>query len=123
MNTLEAEGIEFLAGNGAGPGLRLKTLGVSRENFLTFLKLYERNRLGAKARYATPLPHFGYTFAFRSDGADLLFHGQLLGSVRWNEGMVIFDPPLPPPGQDEPLSDQAFDIWVSRAEYRNATGI
>src|SRR5262245_33744113 len=64
MNTLEAAGVEFLTGNGAGPGVRLREGGNSLEQFLAFLKLYERNRLRSLARHANPLPQFGYGFVY-----------------------------------------------------------
>lgn len=123
MNTLEAAGVEFLAGNGAGPGVRLKASGDSLQQFLAFLKLYERNRLRSLARHANPLPQFGYVFVYHNrEGADLMYRGQHLGQVRWRDGRIEFNPPLPP-GAELSLSDQTFDSWVSRAEYRNTTGI
>ena len=123
MNALEAVGVEFLAGNGAGPGVRVRQAGASREQFLVFLKLYDRNRLRGMARRATALPLFGYAFVYHNrDGADLMYRGQRLGYVRWCDGAIEFDPPLPA-GTERTLSDQTFDAWVSGAEYRNATGI
>lgn len=123
MNTLEAAGVEFLAGNGAGPGVRLRRVADSLGQFLAFLKLYERNRLRGKGRHDSPLPQFGYVFVYHNrEGADLKYQGQHLGRVRWREGSIEFDPPLPP-GIERSLSDQTFDTWVSRAECRNATGI
>lgn len=123
MNTLEAAGVEFLTGNGAGPGVRLREGGSSLEQFLAFLKLYERNRLRGPARHANPLPQFGYVFVYHNrEGADLMYRGQCLGHVRWREGGIEFDPPLPI-GAEMSLSDQTFDAWVSRAEYRNTTRI
>jgi transcriptional regulator with XRE-family HTH domain len=122
MNTLEAAGLEFLAGNGAGPGVRLKEDANSLEQFLAFLKLYERNRLRTLARHANPLPQFGYVFVYHNrEGADLMYRGQRLGLVRWRDGRISFTPPLPP-GTKPLLSDDTFDAWVSHAEYRNATG-
>ncbi len=117
MNTLEAAGVVFLAGNGAGPGVRLKRDTNSLEQFLAFLKLYERNRLRALARHANPLPQFGYVFVYPNrEGADLVYRGQRLGQVRWRDGRISFTPPLPP-GTEPSLSDEIFDAWVSRAEY------
>lgn len=123
MNALEAAGVEFLTGNGGGPGVRLRDEGNSLEQFLAFLKLYERNRLRSLARHATPLPQFGYVFVYHNrEGADLMYRGQRLGHVRWHESGIEFDPPVSTEGESL-LSDQIFDAWVSRADYRNTTGI
>jgi transcriptional regulator with XRE-family HTH domain len=123
MNTLEAAGVEFVAGNGGGPGVRLKQNANSLEQFLAFLKIYEHNRLRTLARHADPLPQFGYVFVYHNrEGVDLMYRGQRLGQVRWRDGRIVFDPPLPP-GSEPALSDEIFDAWVSRAEYRNTTGI
>ena len=123
MNKLEAAGIEFLAGNGAGPGVRFRQDTNSLEQFLAFLKLYERNRLRAFARLADPLPRFGYAFGYHSrEGADLMYRSQRLGQVRWRGSQIDFDPPLPA-GTEPSLSDEVFDRWISSAEYRNATGM
>jgi len=123
MNTLEAAGVEFLTGNGGGPGVRLRTVGSCLKQFLAFLKLYERNRLRGLARHANPMPQFGYVFVYHNgEGAELMYRGRRLGHVRWRESGIEFDPPLPM-GTKVSLSDQTFDAWVSRAEYRNSTGI
>jgi transcriptional regulator with XRE-family HTH domain len=122
MDRLEAAGVEFFAGNGAGPGVRLTQDSGSFEQFLAFLKFYERNRLLALGRHANPLPLFGYRFDYGQAGADLTFRGQRLGEVRWHEGRIAFTPPLPA-GTEPSLSGEVFDQWVSRAEYRNTTGI
>ena len=122
MNSLEAAGIEFLGGLG-GPGVRLRQDGSSREAFLAFLKLYERNRLRALGRQVGALPQFGYAFTYAGrEGADLTFRGDRLGQVRWRDGGLAFDPPLFP-GTEPALTDTAFDAWVSRAEYRRTTGL
>jgi hypothetical protein len=123
MNTLEAAGVEFLVGNGAGPGVRLRRPTNSLEQFLAFLKLYERSRLRGLARHGNPLPQFGYVFVYHNrEGANLMFRGQELGRVRWRNGTIEFDPPLPN-GRTPTLADEVFDAWVSRAEYRSTTGI
>ncbi|MDR3475886.1 MAG: helix-turn-helix domain-containing protein [Devosia sp.] len=123
MNTLEAAGIEFLAGHGGGPGVRLKQDDVSRDGFLAFLKLYERNRLRALGRQVGALQELGYAFTYVGrEGADLTFRGERLGQVRWRDGAPAFAPPLFPETVPE-LSDKTFDAWVSRAEYRRTTGI
>lgn len=123
MNTLELAGVEFVAGNGAGPGVRLGQATTTLEEFLAFVKIYEHKRLRSLGRHGNPLPHFGYAFVYHNrKGADLMFRGKLLGRVRWQNGEITFDPPLPP--RPEPmLSDEIFDSWVARAEYRSATGI
>jgi transcriptional regulator with XRE-family HTH domain len=122
MNSLEAAGIEFLGGHG-GPGVRLRQDEGSREAFLAFLKLYERNRLRALGRQVGALPQFGYAFTYVGrEGADLAFRGDRLGQVRWRDGGLAFDPPLFP-GTESALTDVAFDAWVSRAEYRRTTGL
>ena len=122
MNALEAAGIQFTAGNGAGLGVRQREVTNSLEQFLVFLKLYEHNRLRSKSSTAWPLK-FGYVFVYHNrDGADLMFQGRHLGSVRWLDGDINFDPPLP--NQRIPaLDDDTFDAWVSRAQYRATTGI
>ena len=122
MNALEAAGIEFLAGNGAGPGVRQRQLTNSLEQFLAFLKLYEHNRLRGKSATAWPL-QFGYAFVYHNrEGADLMFQGQHLGFVRWRDGVITFDPPL---FNERPavLDEETFDAWVARAQYRATTGI
>jgi transcriptional regulator with XRE-family HTH domain len=125
MNTLEQSGVEFLAGNGAGPGVRLKNPLNPLEQFLVFMKIYEHNRLRMKGihRPGNLLPEFGYAFVYQNrEGADLMFKGQGLGSVRWREGTIEFDPPLPN-GRVPALTEEIFDAWVSRAQYRATTGI
>lgn len=122
MNRLETAGVEFLAGNGGGPGVRLAQDEGSFEQFMAFLKLYERTRLLALGRHANPLPQFGYRFAYNREGAELTFRGERLGQVGWRDGRVDFTPPLF--GDVEPaLTNEVFDRWVSRAEYRKTTGI
>ncbi|WP_218036656.1 hypothetical protein [Sphingobium sp. EM0848] len=121
MTRLEAAGVEFFAGNGSGPGVRLAHDPDSFDQFMAFLKLYERNRLLALGRHANPLPLFGYRFEYAADGADLTFRGARLGQVRWQEGRVTFTPPLASDSESA-LSDKAFDEWVARAEYRSSTG-
>lgn len=118
MNCLEASGIEFFAGNGAGPGVRLTQDSTSFAQFLAFVKLYERRRLLALGRHANPLPLFGYRFAYNQAGAELTFRGERLGEVRWEEGNITFAPPLPM-GCEVTLSDEIFDKWVSIAEYHH----
>jgi hypothetical protein len=64
-----------------------------------------------------------YVFVYHNrEGADLMYRGQWLGQVRWRDGGIAFIPPLPP-GTEPALSDEIFDAWVSRAEYRNTTEI
>jgi transcriptional regulator with XRE-family HTH domain len=122
MNTLEAAGIEFLAGRG-GPGLRQKQAQTSREAFFAFLKLYERQRLRGQARLVGALPQFGYAFTYVGrEGADLTYQGERLGRVRWRDDGPTFDPPLPP-GTEPDFTEAVFDAWVSRAEYRRSTGL
>jgi hypothetical protein len=123
MNTLEAAGVEFLAGNGSGPGVRLKQDTKSLEQFLAFLKLYERNRLRSLARHVNHLPQFGYVFVYHSrEGADLVYRGQQLGQVRWYDGRISFNPSLPT-SIEPSLSDEIFDEWVRHADYCNIIGI
>lgn len=126
MNTLETAGVEFLGGNGGGPGVRLKAPGDSLVEFLSFLKLYER-KLRGKGRHVGngQLPQFGFVFVYHNrDGADLMFQGAWLGKVRWNNGSVAFDPPVPRHDLSDPvLSDAVFDRWVSLADYRRVGGI
>ena len=122
MNALELAGIEFVAGNGSGLGVRLTTEPASHEQFLAFLKAYERSRLRGLARHIDGLPQFGYVFVYHNrEGADLMFRGQYLGKVRWHGGRVTLDPPLPP-DVEMSLSDELFDKWVCRAEYHHSTG-
>lgn len=122
MNSLEAAGVEFLAGQDGGIGVRVRGSANTQWDFLAFLKLYERGRLRSLARHRQSLPAFGYAFVYPDrDGADLMFQGALLGKVRWRDGAVTFDPPI---GRvDGPvLSDAVFDRWVSLAEHRHTTG-
>lgn len=123
MNTLERGGVEFLAGRGGGPGVRLKQPGNTQLEFLSFLKLYARHRLDSKARHADGLPQFGFGFVYTNrDGADLMFNGAWLGKVRWNGGEIQFDPPVPRHDLEDPaLSDAVFDRWVSLADHRHVT--
>jgi transcriptional regulator with XRE-family HTH domain len=123
MNALEMAGVEFLAGNGAGLGVQLRTEEASLEQFLAFLKGYERNRLRGLARQINGLPQFGFVFVYHNrEGADLMFRGQYLGAIRWNGGRITLTPPLQE--EVEPsLSYDLFDRWVSRAEYQNTTGV
>lgn len=122
MSCFEAVGVEFLAGGGAGPGVRLKQPLDPQSEFLVFLKQYEHARLRAKARQVRGLPEFGYAFVYHNrDGADLMYRGQWLGKVRWREDTAVFDPPLPPDVTPE-VTEQVLDQWVVRSEYRAATG-
>lgn len=122
MNSLEGAGVEFLAGGGAGPGVRLKQPLDPQSEFLVFLKQYEHARLRAKARHVRGLPEFGYAFVYHNrEGVDLMYRGLWLGKVRWREGAVVFDPPLRPDVAPA-LTEQALDHWVERSEYRSATG-
>jgi len=123
MSALETAGVEFVAGNGGGPGVRQREGGDSIEEFLSFLRLYDHNRLRAQARNVNGLPQFGYAFVYiNREGADLMYRGKRLGQVRWSHGRISFDPPLFD-GTQPSLSDEIFDRWVSRAEYRNSTGL
>jgi transcriptional regulator with XRE-family HTH domain len=124
MNTLERAGVEFLAGHGGGPGVRLREPANSQLEFLSFLKLYERNRLRSKARHTDGLPQFGFCFVYTNrDGADLMFNGAWLGKVRWQSDEIQFDPPVPRHDLKDPtLSDTVFDRWVSLADHRYTTG-
>ena len=95
MNTLEAAGVEFLGGHGAGPGVRLKAPGDSLVEFLSFLKLYER-KLRGKGRHVGngQLPQFGFAFVYHNrDGADLMFQSWYLarqGALRqWRHRLLI----------------------------------
>ena len=128
MNALEAAGIEFLAGNGAGPGVRLRHATDEREHFLAFLRLFD-HRLRGIGRHARPLPVFGFALELDRQGATLRFRDQKLGRVWWDKGAIHFDPPLPnrtiPTLTDETFNDwlDMFREWVSRADYRSVTGI
>ncbi len=123
MTTLESAGVQFIAGNGAGAGVRLSAAVESLEQFLSFLRLYDHNRLRSKAQHVGQMPQFGYSFAYHNrEGADLMYRGRRLGQVRWRDGRVSFTPPLLG-GGDPALSDEVFDAWVSRAEYHGATGL
>lgn len=123
MNSFESAGVEFLAGNGGGPGVRLRHDPTSLEEFLAFLRLYERRRLSYLARQVGALPQFGYSFVYTGKtGANLMYQGVRLGEVRWHQDTILFDPPLPPE-TELALSDEIFNQWVSRAEYRKETGI
>jgi len=93
----------------------------SRDEFLAFLNIYERNRLRSLARHIGHLPHFGFAFRYHNrDGADLMYRGQKLGQVRRLDETIAFDPPLR--RRAEPwLSDDVFDEWVSGADNRKMT--
>ena len=122
MNTFESAGIEFVAGNGGGIGVRFRQDVTPLEQFLVFLKTYEMRRLRSKARMVGHLPQFGFAFAYHNlEGADLMYAGGLIGRVRWSNGRIIFDPELP--GTEISLMDEVFDLWVSRADYRRTTGL
>jgi len=122
MNALEAAGVEFLAGNGGGPGVRQRQPNHSLEQFLTFIRLYDHNRLRGKSLRADPL-QFGYAFIYHNrEGADLMFQGQHLARVRWRDANIEFDPPLPN-DRSPALDDDTFDAWVVGAQYRATRGI
>lgn len=109
-------------GSKGGVGMQIKLSSVTQSDFLTFLKHYEQMKLRSKARHLEPVPEFGYAFVYIDrDGADLMFKGALIGKVRWHNDDVIFDPPVS--NINGPLlSDEVFDSWVSRAEYRRTIG-
>jgi hypothetical protein len=122
-HTLERAGVEFIAGNGGGPGARLKAPEISLEQFLSFLSLYEHNRLRARAvhRRDTGLPQFGYTLVYHNrDGASLTWQGAELGWVRWRDGSIELRPPLRD-GRAPTLTNDDFDDWVRWAHYRSVT--
>jgi transcriptional regulator with XRE-family HTH domain len=125
MNTFERVGLEFVAGNGGGPGVRAKQDLNSQEQFLAFLKLYEHARLRRRARQVGAFPEFGYVFVYHDlDGADLMHRGDCLGHVRWRNGHIAMNPePTLPEGMEISLSDEVFDQWVARAEYKRTTSI
>lgn len=121
MNALEKAGVEFLVGNGAGEGARLREPSSSLVEFLSFLRLYNQH-LQNKGRHdtTTGLPLFGYALVYHNrEGADLMYQGKRLGLVRWRNGKIAFDPPLPQ-GEKPALSNVSFDGWVAQAELRNA---
>ena len=103
MQGLEAAGVEFLAGNGAGPGVRLKRATNSLEQFLADLVLYERNRLLHPLGTPTHCRISAMClFTDNREGANLMSRGQELGRVRWRGGAIEFDPPLPEPDRHQP---------------------
>jgi transcriptional regulator with XRE-family HTH domain len=121
MNTLEKAGVKFLAGSDAGPGVQSARPLNPLEQFLLFLKVYEHNRLRVTGIHRHPLPEFGYGFVYHNrEGANLMFKAQEIGRVRWRDGTIEFDPPLPN-GRTPTLTDEAFDAWVAQAEYRRVT--
>jgi transcriptional regulator with XRE-family HTH domain len=125
QHTLEEAGVEFIDGNGGGPGARVKAPDISLEQFLSFLSLYEHNRLRAKAVHRRDIgrPQFGYAFVYHNrDGASLMWQGAELGRVRWRNGSIELRPPLRD-GRAPTLSDDDFDEWVPWAHYRSITAL
>lgn len=123
MNCIETAGVELLCGNGGGMGVRMREESLSLEAFVGFVPLYVHRRLSALARQVGTMPRFGYRLTLDGrDSAILSYQGQRLGAVSWQDASVRFDPPVEI-GELSPLSYEAFDKWVSRAEYRSATGL
>ncbi|MEJ0044521.1 MAG: hypothetical protein WDM81_20895 [Rhizomicrobium sp.] len=123
MNTFERAGVEFLIGNGKGEGVQLAEPSFSLDEFLAFVRLYNQN-LQKKARHngATGLPEFGFAFVYKDRNAvELMYRGKRLGSARWSNKRITFDPPLAK-GDVPSLSDNTFDRWLAQAELREATG-
>lgn len=121
MNTLEAAGIEFITGNGAGPGVRFRDINISHKDFIAFVRQYERSSLRSLGRQVGYRQYFDYLFYYKKDGSvDLTCQGQKIGNVRYNNSCVEFYPPLL--GDCEPsLTDEAFTRWIESAENKKST--
>jgi hypothetical protein len=93
----------------------------ARAKFLAFLKRYDHDLRGL-ARHGNHLHLFGYAFNYTRHGANLMYRGQELGRVRWHNGSIDFEPPLPN-GHTPALTNEVFRTWVARAEHLHTTGI
>jgi hypothetical protein len=85
-------------------------------DFLQHLKRYGRDRLPELMIKTSNSGEAKYGFVFvphDRDGVDLMLEGERLGSVKWVDGDMVYEPPIE---FSERLSfDGHLDQWVSRA--------
>jgi DNA-binding XRE family transcriptional regulator len=115
---LAAAGIEFM--NGARPGVRMKGgLSMSRLEFISTMKAYERPHLSAKGVHVPTIsaPTFSFVFVYRdNDAVDLMLGAKKIGEANWTDGEVFLDPSVDK--RHVELTQGCLDEWVAAAYAR-----
>ncbi len=125
---LEAAGVEFTDESGSGVRLRAppkpKTPEIPLEEFLSQLEWYEQNRLRPKGISLGGKQGVKYGFALLyldRASASLMLDGRELGRVKWSDGEIAFEPPVPLSDRSAAL-EESFAQWAAAAYARSLAG-
>jgi transcriptional regulator with XRE-family HTH domain len=121
QRALEDAGVEFT--NDGQPGVRTKGKlnNMTLPQFLSAAQLFEDGRLRSAGVLAPgkTVPTFGFAFVYVDNiGPDLMFEGKRIGQIRWQNGTIVFDPPLGRELRSSTFDDDLYE-WTSKAYARH----
>jgi transcriptional regulator with XRE-family HTH domain len=121
---LEAAGVEFGETGEASVINTPKEPEIALEDFSSQLEWYEQNQLRPKGvnlgfKGGVRLG-FALLYLDRS-AASLMLEGKELGRVKWSDGTVEFEPPVPEAERARPFEDKLM-LWAGAAYRRSLAG-
>jgi hypothetical protein len=94
---------------------------MTRDEFLSLLDAFAQRRLSQTGYKVAGenIPKFPYRPAFiNHTGADLMMDDRKIGSARWVDGALVFDPPIAVAGT---LTEGHLIAWAATAQHRADT--
>ena len=121
---LETAGVEFIHDGESGVRLKPKEPEITLEEFSSQLEWYEQQQLRPKGislgvKGGVKLG-FALLYLDRSS-ASLMLEGKELGRVKWSDGAVEFEPPIPESDQARNFEDK-LALWACGAYAQSLAG-
>lgn len=97
---------------------------MTQIEFLRLLRSYEHRNLWQKGVQmpGDPVPKFGFGLVYEDrDAAVLDFASKRLGRVHWEDGIVLFEPPVAGRRDFQTITNEDLNRWVSFAYAHSLT--